>query len=470
MNLEIFTFQAANLKHFSSICITTHHQPSNMFCRSKNLLWHKHILPTLFFSLIFIGLLQSSLNFHTSSDTPPWRQTIFADAGGYYHFLPTTFYAHFNPDSIAKDAEKKSGKGFTVSQGKIISKYPYGVALLQLPFFGAAHIYASATNQATDGYSSPYFRMISWSGSFYAVAGLFFLFHFLKREFHFKSYWNYLGILLIALGTNFFYYTVYNPGFSHTYSFFLFALFLYLIQYWRIIDFSINMKLIFLLGFTSGMIFIVRHINILFVCVVFLFYHIDSPASFKQRLLHLLKLDFWKRFTPFFFIPIIPQLVYNKYAFGSYFSHGYTNESFHFDNPQFQYHLFDSLNGTFIYTPILIIAFIGLIYLCCSQHKIWRWMLPFFILLVYINSSWHCWWFGCGFGMRVYIEYCSLLIIPILFIAQKIKVKAFSLVFSAAIVFNLFMSNEWKGCFNGEKHVYKDLLEIVAQAFQQVSL
>ena len=45
-----------------------------------------------------------------------------------------------------------------------------------------------------------------------------------------------------------------------------------------------------------------------------------------------------------------------------------------------------------------------------------EWGLPIIITLiatVYLFSSWWCWWFGGGFGMRPMIDYYPLLIIPI---------------------------------------------------------
>ena len=51
-------------------------------------------------------------------------------------------------------------------------------------------------------------------------------------------------------------------------------------------------------------------------------------------------------------------------------------------------------------------------------------MLPF---IIYLFSSWWCWWFGGGFGMRPMIDYYPLFIIPIgEILSNKIPYKRFS--------------------------------------------
>jgi hypothetical protein len=43
----------------------------------------------------------------------------------------------------------------------------------------------------------------------------------------------------------------------------------------------------------------------------------------------------------------------------------------------------------------------------------------FFVVFVYILSSWHCWWYGGGFGTRVMIEYYVLWMIPMAYLIQS---------------------------------------------------
>ena len=75
-----------------------------------------------------------------------------------------------------------------------------------------------------------------------------------------------------------------------------------------------------------------------------------------------------------------------------------------------------------------------------------KWGLPIVITLiatVYLFSSWWCWWFGGGFGMRPMIDYYPLLIIPIgELLNQKLtllKNGALTLI-TVCISFNLFQT------------------------------
>jgi hypothetical protein len=76
-----------------------------------------------------------SLNRHSKSGIQNYHSEIWADKAGYYIYLPAFFIYNFQVDGLPAEIDKKTGNGFIVRDGKIITKYTYGVALLQAPFF-----------------------------------------------------------------------------------------------------------------------------------------------------------------------------------------------------------------------------------------------------------------------------------------------------------------------------------------------
>ena len=60
-------------------------------------------------------------------------------------------------------------------KGHYVNYYTCGVAMLQTPFFLAAHVLAKPLGYKTDGYSLPYRMGLAISGCFYGLLGLFFL-------------------------------------------------------------------------------------------------------------------------------------------------------------------------------------------------------------------------------------------------------------------------------------------------------
>jgi hypothetical protein len=74
------------------------------------------------------------------------------------------------------------------------------------------------------------------------------------------------------------------------------------------------------------------------------------------------------------------------------------------------------------------------------------WFIPILIMLpviVYLFSSWWCWWFGGGFGMRPMIDYYPLLIIPL---GEILRTKIFykkyiiSFILGGFVSLNLFQT------------------------------
>ncbi|MRR22889.1 hypothetical protein EG830_07910 [bacterium] len=158
------------------------------------------------------------------------------------------------------------------------------------------------------------------------------------------------------------------------------------------------------------MITLIRPTNIVIV-LIFLLYGIVSADSLRQRSREMIA-DY-KLLAVIAIAAIavwMPQMIYWKEMTGQwlYFSYG-SNERFFFGDPAIIKGLFSWRKGLFIYTPLMMFAFSGII-------TLWRLKSPnalavtlFVPLNIYIIFSWWCWWYGGGFGQRAFIDSYSLM-------------------------------------------------------------
>ena len=83
--------------------------------------------------------------------------------------------------------------------------------------------------------------------------------------------------------------------------------------------------------------------------------------------------------------------------------------TFFFDDPAIIKGLFSWRKGLFVYTPLMIFAFAGIIALWKRRSPHALPVTVFVPLNVYIIFSWWCWWYGGGFGQRAFIDSYALM-------------------------------------------------------------
>ncbi len=129
------------------------------------------------FTLLYGLLCFLSLNRHSQVKLNTYHTELWADKAGYNVYLPALFIYNFDAKQLPPKLVANAGNGFAVdsTSNKLITKYPYGVALLQSPFWLVAH----AFSPQKDGYSLYYQKSIDFAGSFYLTMGLFFLYSFI---------------------------------------------------------------------------------------------------------------------------------------------------------------------------------------------------------------------------------------------------------------------------------------------------
>lgn len=385
------------------------------------------------------------------------RRIIESDAIHYYSYLPSLLVHHDLTQSfLDKDIDYNRGYFFTdvkLPDGKRYFKTTMGVALLQSVFIVPIHYTLELIGAPATGVSAPYKAGIILSSLLYLVLGLFIVRYLLIKRFKYSEYVTALTILAIGLASNAIIYVIREPGVSHIYSFFSILLFIYIID-----KFLERPTIIYSLitGLSAGLILLIRPVNIV-VLVIILTWNITNWHDFKERFL----LFIHKPLYPIMMVAggiiiWLPQLAYYYFLTGSIFFSGYGNETkFFFNNPQILDNLFSYRKGWFLYTPVMLLAVIGLIPLYLRSRKYFWPVITILVLLVYINSSWYSWWFGGSYGQRAYIDIYGLMALPMgafinMLVTRKWITKlAVFIIFSLFIGHNIFQSKQF---INGAVH------------------
>lgn len=395
-----------------------------------------------------------SLNRHSHAQPYSYHSELWADKAGYNVYLPSVFIYHnvSFPDSLAA----KTGYGFEIDSlsHKVITKYPYGVALLQSPFWLLAH--ALSTDKT--GYSIYYQRSVDFAGCFYLTLGLFFLF-FTIREFRSKS----LTILLlatIAFSSGIFYYGIFETGMSHVYSFCCLSVILFL--FFKNTGHSSFIKFLWL-GILSAVFVMIRPVNILFLApaLLFLLYY-SKHLNFAS--LKTVTLGQFVAIGLACFIIVFPQLLYYKYAFGSFLSNSYHKEPFFFPSLNRTITLLCSPhNGLLTYYPVIIALLIFSFYTKSVYSKL---TVPLLIIYIILYASWWSLSLGCGFGHRAINDIIILLFLPVCFSNVKIP-KLFYVLFLLFIVINIKFMFSYDGClYKSDNWSYSEYFSILFGEFK----
>ena len=142
-------------------------------------------IANIFLTLLLPVLLFLTFNMHSKLKTNTYHGVIWADAAGYYAYLPMWFIYGNNSMNWPANIETNSGNGFKLdtNTNTIKNKYFSGVALLQAPFFLCTHFIQKISNSPSDGFSKSYINSILIASVFYTWVGLVLLFSLLKKRF-----------------------------------------------------------------------------------------------------------------------------------------------------------------------------------------------------------------------------------------------------------------------------------------------
>jgi len=369
-------------------------------------------------TLLGIFLVFFALNRHARSGRFNYHSEIWADKAGYQIFLSAFEYGWDAREVVDTSLVRNTGYGFEIDPktGTFITKYTYGTALAQAPFYLIGH-FLEGEDEAYPGFSVIQNRMASLAAAIYLFVGLLLLAQFLAYYFSKKVLpWV---LLILLFGTNLLYYGSIETGMSHVYSFAVFAGLLLFIKrcsffkreaFWEFLVF----------GLLSGWIVMLRQSNILFP-LVFFFLDAASWVEIQERFKRMFRVKNLLGVLLGGIVLLLPQILYWNYAFESMLAYSYGEEGFKWLHPKTIRTFFDPYNGLFIYMPIMFFILYWMIRMARQKVMNGALTLGVFIVISYMFSCWWAWWFGCAFGQRSYVEYLTLLSIPLAYGLSRLK-------------------------------------------------
>lgn len=244
--------------------------------------------------------------------------------------------------------------------GRHINFGPMGTALLWSPFYLLAHAGVLAARAlgaeiAADGYSAPYLAAVGYASALYGFLGLLLIHDALRRFGAFPEPAASLSVAVVWLGTPALYYMTLAPGFSHAGSLFAVSLLLWLwlrlhkrgsgaVWEWA------------LLGAAGGLAGLVREQDALFLAVpgADLAWQSLRRRDYGSGAVRLLALAGAAGLT------FLPQLLVYKALYGRFGPSRIVSSKMEYSSPYFFAVLFDPGHGLFFWTPLLLLACLGL--------------------------------------------------------------------------------------------------------------
>jgi hypothetical protein len=356
------------------------------------------------------------------------------------------------------------------STGYQANKYPIGTAILWSPFFILGHLITIGSNLIlssdlpTDGYSKWYIFFVTLGSTFYAFMGLL-LSYKLARSL-FSEFISLIATFAVWFASSIPVYMYLYPSMPHNTAFFTVAIFVF---YFYKTGINRTTFQWILLGIFGGLMMATRLESVVILCLPFieLLFKIKKSRSFDSN--SIVKIGIYGLFI---YIAFLPQMFVWKVVFGKYFLNSYTamhrmvelekinlygilpsgkelevarsaiGAYLHFlSQPKIHVTLFGSSYGLFTWTPILLLAVVGIFFLIRKNMNIGVICLAGFFLLVYITSCSHKG--GMSFGDRYLIKASPFLIVGLaaFFDILRDKLKTTGLV----IITTLFVV--WNGLF-----------------------
>jgi hypothetical protein len=389
--------------------------------------------------LVSLVLLQHRMAYPGVNSGKALKVTTW-DALGYYIYLPAIFIYHDIHqlnwfDSIDKKYDVSGGDFYQAQKlenGDHIFGYVGGVAVMESPFFFIGHIIAKNTNYPADGFSPPYQYSIAFGLLLYSIVAVFLLRKLLLIWF--KDSAAAIALLLICLATNYMEYTAIESGMSHGYLFLLYVLALLATHRWHKRP---TWGMAAIIGYIIGLATMSRPTELLMFMLPLLWNtHTKEAAKkkwalVKQHRIHILVA------VLFGFLGVLPQLIYWKFATGSFIYE--VGSKWDFLSPHFRV-LFGWEKGWFIYTPITIFFVAGLFFikdLPFRKSVIW-----FCLLNIYIVISWSDWRYGGSYSTRALIESYPVLALPFCALIERINLRRWGFAVAIATIYfigvNLF--------------------------------
>lgn len=374
----------------------------------------RHFKTSNVFSAVIAGLCIAYLiGWHVSNlGLNPFTWDTF----GYYLYLPMSIIYNdlgITDFSIITDLQERQFVSNTLYQinkletGGWLIRYPCGLSILLLPFFLLGHLAAIFLNYPVDGFSEAYQVAIVFGCLFYVSLGVVVLRKILLRWFSDVVTAVVIGVLF--LGTNFVNEATFGVAMPHGLLFFLYTLIILLTAKWHERATILNSLG---LGLVIGLAAISRPTESISVLIP-VFWGVARISDFPKKVINVLGNSFAMVLLAVAAgaAVVLIQLTYWKVYGGAFFIDSYNNpgEGLDFLTPHTLKVLFGFRKGWFIYTPMAMFFVAGFVFIRKNEPQVFWSFFTYFILNLYLVSSWTCWWYAESFSQRALVQSYAVL-------------------------------------------------------------
>ncbi len=348
----------------------------------------------------------------------PW---VRGDGVGYYAFaraLLTQRNLDFAPDyqhanegfrEARLDANGSPRPQFRTATGHLDNHFTVGPAMLWAPFLLCAHAgvllaRALGAHLTADGFSLPYLFAMAIGTLFYGFLALL-LSYRIACQFV-SERWALLATLAVWWASSLPVYMYFNPSWSHAHSAFCVALFFW---YWlrTRVDRSTGQWVV--LALIAGLMLNVYYPNSL-VLVALIPEALENyrkawkpGAPDAQKPALLLSQHFL--FCAIALVSLLPTFLSKYFLYGGFFETGYTPiTQWAWRSPWFLALLFSSNHGLFSWTPILLVASVGIFRFCRKVPRIGVSVFCVLIAFYYFMASYPDWPGISSYGNRFFVS------------------------------------------------------------------
>src|SRR6266436_2840984 len=410
--------------------------------------------PLLLFFLLSLALLN------------PW---VRGDGVGYYAFARAPLIDHslnFEHDYIAAntafrearlDERGQPKQIFRTRTGHLDNHFTVGPAMLWAPFLLLAHggvllARALGSQVAADGFAAPYRLAMAFGTAFWGFLGLLLAFR-LARQYA-GDLWGSLATVAIWWASSLPVYMYFNPSWSHAHSAFAVSLFVF---YWHQTREQRAVRQWLVLALIAGLMLNVYYPNAMLLMILVVEGLRDyatafrSGAAARSAVTHLLAKHFL--FAAITLLCLLPTFVTRYIVYGSPFATGYGSvQSWAWRSPYFLSVLFSSEHGLFSWTPLLLLATVGLVVFRWREPRVGTPLLAAALAFYVFIACYPAWAGISSFGNRFFVSLTPLFILGLsvflqrlaaLFRSQRVAVATLSLVLALFVIWNAEFMFQW---------------------------
>jgi hypothetical protein len=351
----------------------------------------------------------------------PW---VRGDGVGYYAFARSVLIEHrldFTKDWLAANTSFRMGR--TDAQGNIVpaeytatghldNHFSVGPAILWFPFLVVTHGSVLLWDRLggrvpADGFSKPYRVAMAVGTALYGFLALMISFALARK--YFAERWAFLATLGIWFASSLPVYMYFNPSWSHAHSAFMVALFLW---YWIRTRSARTWLQWFLLGAIGGLMLDVYYVSGVLLLMPLLeslqsYWH--ARRSFAVATIGRLFIGNLA-FAAALVAAFLPTLITKRIIYGSYVKSGYEN-LWVWTSPSLFKVCVSADHGLFSWTPILIVAVVGLFILWRSNRDLAVYSILVFAAVLYTIGCYQDWDGLSSFGNRFFVSLTSIFVI-----------------------------------------------------------